>query len=163
MVNINLHIKHASEIRMGKRVLTVKDLEEAEAGDFLIYVGDEVEFLTTGKLYFVKEVNDEESEITIHDNDEETYTLDYNDDDFILLKPSYTEREKEFIRFGRQPEQFKIGDVVQLDDGVIGVITNIYDEDKDDKPVYYVNTGVGFGWGNSIRLIAPVEHTNQVK
>jgi hypothetical protein len=162
VVNINFELKDVAEIKIGKRMFKTGDLKEANVGDFLLYVGTPYECFAVGKLYNIHEVHNN-GDVVLNDDEGDRYTIRQDDDDFILMKPEYTEREKEFVRLGRQPEQFKVGDVVQLDDGVIGVITNIYDEDKDDKPVYYVNTGVGFGWGNSIRLIAPVEHTNQVK
>lgn len=162
MVNINFELKDVAEIKIGKRMFKTGDLKEANVGDFLLYVGTPYECFAVGKLYNIHEVHNN-VDVVINDDAGDRCTIRQDDDDFILMKPEYTEREKEFVRLGRQPEQFKVGDVVQLDDGVIGVITNIYDEDKDDKPVYYVNTGVGFVWGNSIRLIAPVEHTNQVK
>lgn len=167
MVNVNFDLKDVAEVKIGKRTFKAGDLSEASVGDFLMYVDEPCDIFTVGTLYSIQKVHHDVGDIiiTIKDDDGDDYRVIPPDDEFILIKPDYSEREREFICFGRKPEEFRVGDIVQVigyncgsKTGTVGVIRQI-----DDDGLYAVSNGIDVFYEAHIRLIAPVEHTNPVK
>lgn len=147
----------------GRKFKRSDDLGCAEIGDYILSSVDN-DYFTVGTFYEVCDVEPDYGVVTVVDDEGDYHDVYYYDAEFILFKPAYTEREKSFFRFGRDLDEFHVGDIVQVEkEGVLGVIE---DEDvaQGRERIFNVNTGCKetSGWyaAGVLGLVAPVEHTN---
>lgn len=147
--------KLEGKIDDGYRLVTDR---EPRVGDYIKFDEAPCCYLTAGKYYEIEEFDGDDPIIIGDDGDE----YDTFGTKFEVYEKVPDENEMKFLRAGRKPGEFKVGDIVRGPEGnpVVDIFEIIEIREGSTHPIRFINRNGkndGFSINANLTLIAPVE------